>query len=50
MPSVFTYWNKILDNIHVWEWVDLDSFVEVRINTAKGNINELYIIQTNRIS
>ena len=41
-----TYWNKILHNVHVWQRVDLDCFIEVRINTATSRtvINDIIFI------
>ena len=30
-----TYWDKVLDDVHVWQWVHLQRFVEVGVNAAR---------------
>lgn len=29
-----TYWNEILDDIHMWQWIDLHWFIEILVVDA----------------
>ena len=38
-----TYWDKVLDDIHVWQWVHLQRLVEVGINAARSTDSQRWL-------